>query len=193
MSILKSCAASILLLVICLGTTVGASAQMPDSIFVIGSTLPDGYDFVGKAFHKEGSVFRCEDVRAYPVEGNPPVLYFVGEHGSKLDIKNCTFLAVTNGSYVDDVMTSTAELKRGALNSFIQVKRDYIYTIEFDFSTSPATFRLTRAKDAQTAAHIPVSDTQAVYYSLLGLPVDNPSGGIFICVKDGKATRVRIP
>ena len=188
------------------------SAQSrPEHLYIIGTLNEDGsYDVYGREFTTDdNNVYVCNEVRIYKQSAAAirPDIYIVEKSPYE---KPPTGGTVVSYTVVDNDPASTLTegmfegyvgRKSASALSLLVIPETGLYNFKLDFtgidnlSGCKPMLTLTEVKDGPITSveNLAADNSPAIYYNLQGCRVENPAGGTFIELKNGRAKKVFIP
>lgn len=210
-----SCILGISCLCLCAETTtVFNFSAGPES----GITVPNGFNWPTEsslsATINNNAFFTIGDISIYFAKdsGRQPLMYKDSEadnwycrffNGNKLTIISENFNIIRfKGTLMNGYTPSAAVVTGGGSFTYGEEPPTFTWTGECPAVTLKSTstmyiLKLEVTTDGGASAETDLMDDgdemRAQYYTLQGVKVENPSGGMFVRISDGKATKVVIP
>ncbi|MDE7393920.1 MAG: starch-binding protein, partial [Muribaculaceae bacterium] len=170
-------------------------AGMPAKLYVIGN-LNVGSWSTSNAIEmtKEGASFVARNVSFAATEANGPVYFsFITVTGADWDVVNASnrYGATTKDEELPIGESADIKIFSGssAASAYAwQLPEAGTYDVIADFLNMQVS--VIQSLGAVNSIETEVSAEAPVFYNLQGLRIDNPGRGLFIMVKDGKASKV---
>ena len=179
--------------------------EVPDKLFLVGlSSDLKTIDYDGIEFNREGNIFTLENIRGYSegdgtqrilgigilydyTPGKPPYNFFY--------YKNHNTIKLTT-----DTESRTSELVPQNNNSITWIRMSVPSTFEYfnytvdlsDLENPTLTASLYKEQIPTGIDEVSIENGEVRWYNISGIPVSNPSSGLYIRIQNGSAELVQV-